>query len=79
MSLSRAVDTMDDMSWCPTPSCGYAFVKDSNELNCPLCHKAFCLDCRVDMHFGQLCKDYMKDKKVSENDDEIIRLLQNVV
>jgi len=30
MSLTRAVDTMEDMSWCPTPGCGYAFVKDFN-------------------------------------------------
>ena len=50
MSISSAVDGTDDLSWCPTPGCGYAFVKDQARFSCPLCYKDYCLDCRVDFH-----------------------------
>ncbi len=29
-SLSSAVDTEKDLSWCPTPDCKFAFILDQN-------------------------------------------------
>ena len=55
MSLSRGVDSAEDLSWCPTASCGYAFVKDSSTHNCLKCGHSYCLDCRVEMHQGISC------------------------
>jgi len=43
-TLDNFVDThADEMSWCPTADCGYAFVigdeEGDNEFHCPLCKK----------------------------------------
>jgi ariadne-1 len=55
MSISRAIDANDDLSWCPTPGCPYAFLKDESKFDCPICYKSYCLDCRVDFHIGKTC------------------------
>ena len=60
-SLNKAVSLQDDISWCPTPDCKYAFVfqpEDFDEavLDCPLCNKKYCLNCRVPYHDGLSCQ-----------------------
>jgi hypothetical protein len=77
--LSSVVDSADDMSWCPTANCGYAFVKVGPEHYCPLCGNSYCLDCRVEMHLGMTCIEYKADKVNKEDDSEIINILANVI
>lgn len=86
MSVTRAVDSADDMSWCPNPACGYAFVKDSNEHKCLKCLKHYCLDCRVDMHTGKTCDQFQRQYAQSQEaiikkkeDDEVLEVLKNVI
>ncbi len=79
MCISRAIDTADDMSWCPTPGCSYAFIKDQNELNCNLCHKRYCLDCRVDFHVGKTCLEFKVDRVNQQDDTDIVNMIKNVL
>jgi hypothetical protein len=77
MSLSKAVDGCDDMSWCPTPGCTYAFVKDQSRFDCPLCFKAYCLDCRVEFHKDKTCIEW-KAHQVNEKDEtELLEQFKN--
>jgi len=55
ISIARAIDSTGDMCWCPTPSCGYGFVKDDSNLKCPKCLLNYCLDCKKMMHLGVTC------------------------
>ena len=64
-ALSQAVDQQNDISWCPTADCKFAFVyeddgngQQSAELHCPLCKTHYCLNCRVAYHEGMSCKEY---------------------
>lgn len=79
MSIARAIDSADDMSWCPTPSCGYAFVKDGSELVCPKCNKNYCLDCRVDMHKGLTCIQFKADRVNRQDDSEVLNVIKKVI
>lgn len=72
-SLQKYVDThADEISCCPTADCKYAFERvegeDDDELNCPLCKKCYCLNCRVEMHKGMSCKEYKINTTRDEND-----------
>ena len=80
LSLSRAIDTMENGSWCPTPGCDFGFVKENqSEFFCPKCYFAYCLDCRVDMHYGLTCIQFKADKVNQANDDDVIRVLKDVI
>jgi IBR domain, a half RING-finger domain len=59
MSITRAIDSTGDMCWCPTPGCGYGFVKNDSNFNCPKCRINFCLDCKIKMHTGLTCKEFV--------------------
>ena len=76
MMLARGIDTMDDASWCPTPGCAYAFIKNSNKLDCPLCQKQYCLDCRTDWHHGMKCIEYKADQVNKQDDSEVIEMIR---
>ena len=79
MSITRAIDQSEDMSWCPTPGCGYAFVKTGAQLNCPQCRKNVCLDCRCDWHEGQTCEQYQATAKQRQEEVETKKYLKDVV
>lgn len=59
-TFSLAADAQKDISWCPTADCSFAFVfeEGDTELQCPTCKNHYCLDCRVQFHNGQTCKEY---------------------
>ena len=63
------------MSWCPTPSCGYAFVKTQSEIFCEKCLMGYCLDCRVEMHYGMTCTEFKVDKVNNSDDSEVINMI----
>ena len=70
-TLKNYVDIhAEEMSWCPTADCSYAFVydKETSVLNCPKCMKSYCLNCRVPEHKGQTCKEYQINMRVDQND-----------
>jgi len=60
----------DEVSCCPTADCPFAFVKedDQNQLQCPVCKKHYCLNCRVEWHKGMTCKEFEVSNKRDEND-----------
>lgn len=49
-----------DLMNCPTPKCSFVFAwsGDGPEFQCPLCHKQYCLTCRVDWHSGLTCEQF---------------------
>eukprot|EP01022_Parablepharisma_sp_SALTPOND_P030553 TRINITY_DN765_c0_g1_i1.p1 TRINITY_DN765_c0_g1~~TRINITY_DN765_c0_g1_i1.p1 ORF type:complete len:335 (+),score=32.50 TRINITY_DN765_c0_g1_i1:1689-2693(+) len=56
-----------DFSFCPTPDCQYIFVwekgVDSNDFECPVCNKRYCLNCRCNYHVGKTCAQYRAEAK----------------
>ncbi len=60
----------NEVSCCPTADCPFAFVKeeDQSQLQCPVCKKHYCLDCRVVWHKGMTCKEYQVSSNKDEND-----------
>ncbi|TNV85133.1 hypothetical protein FGO68_gene4724 [Halteria grandinella] len=75
-SFLQALIRQDDISWCPTANCDYAFVyvkgRDNKDFTCTKCHKNYCLDCRADFHKGISCQEY-KSIKGGEKEDEAFR------
>ncbi|CAD8095160.1 unnamed protein product [Paramecium sonneborni] len=58
----------EDYSWCPTPDCQYVFIAgDNSQLNCPVCKKSYCLQCKIEYHNGFSCKEYQDKKKMESN------------
>ena len=43
---------------------------DKNEfhLNCPLCKKSYCLQCKTEWHKDKTCEEYQLEKKDKDND-----------
>ena len=62
----------DEVSFCPTPGCSYMCFFDKNEfhLNCPLCKKSYCLQCKAEWHTDLTCQEYQFNKKHEENMSE---------
>ncbi len=79
MSLTSAVEKSNDLSWCPSATCGYAFVKVCNEHKCKKCEKSYCLDCRVEMHEFVTCIEFKAQRVNNLDDSDVISLLTNVI
>jgi len=60
----------NEVSCCPTADCPFAFIKedDQSQLQCPVCKKHYCLNCRVEWHKGMTCKEFEISNKKDEND-----------
>lgn len=57
----------DEYSCCPTADCQYIFIPNGiTQFNCPICHKHYCLLCRVESHFNLTCSEY---KEINSNLD----------
>ncbi|CAD8087024.1 unnamed protein product [Paramecium primaurelia] len=55
----------DEYSWCPTPDCKFVFVAGGNpQLDCPVCKKSYCLDCKIEYHNGFSCHEFKEKKKM---------------
>ncbi|GAV83684.1 IBR domain-containing protein, partial [Cephalotus follicularis] len=50
--------------YCPFEDCSAVLINDtekcSRECECPLCHRQFCLQCKVPWHSGVECEEYQK-------------------
>ena len=71
ISLNYLAQTnSDDITYCPTAGCSYMCFYDRNEyqLNCPLCKKSYCLQCKSEWHMGMTCQEFQSEKKGKEND-----------
>ena len=83
-ALNHAVDNQNDISWCPTADCQYAFVFNANDgedseeaqLHCPMCAKHYCLNCRVLFHEGMSCKEYQVDSREDANDLAFMKMVK---
>ncbi|CDW84022.1 ibr domain containing protein [Stylonychia lemnae] len=64
-NFSKIVDQQEDLSWCPTPDCGYAFFFEEGnyEHDCPKCGISYCLNCRVVFHKKLTCEKYQTQTK----------------
>lgn len=70
-AIKNAMELQQDISWCPNPHCDFAFFyeeKGDSIFKCPVCDLKFCLDCRVDYHRGQTCKEFQRSNKRDQND-----------
>ena len=58
--LSVAIDKNEDILWCPTPDCTFAFSVDPGvtQLLCTQCNKEYCIPCKSLTHHGQTCQEY---------------------
>jgi len=65
-----AENNSDEITFCPTAGCNYMCSYDKNEfhLNCPLCKKSYCLQCKTEWHKGMTCQEYQISKNKDEND-----------
>jgi hypothetical protein len=73
MSLNRLSETNpDEVSFCPTPGCSYICYYDKNafHLNCPLCKKSYCLQCKTEWHKDMTCQEYQKSMNMTEEDKQ---------
>lgn len=78
-SLAQAIDFMPDLSWCPTPDCNFAYVKDprSSAFYCPNCLKRYCTACSQQAHPGLTCDENKVNNEHTENDDKFLEHVQN--
>ncbi|KAL4439317.1 hypothetical protein ABPG74_016980 [Tetrahymena malaccensis] len=75
--LQNYIDSnQDEMSWCLTPNCGYAFILVSGQysLDCPKCMKSYCLNCKCEYHKNQTCQEYKISKNFTEDDQKLEQL-----
>ncbi|KAL4439318.1 hypothetical protein ABPG74_016981 [Tetrahymena malaccensis] len=75
--LQNYIDSnQDEISWCPTPNCEFAFILEDGQytLKCPLCKKSYCLSCKCDYHQGQTCQEYKISNNFSEDDKKLEQL-----
>jgi len=65
-----AENNSDEITFCPTAGCNYMCSYDKNEfhLNCPMCKKSYCLQCKTEWHKGMTCEEYQITKNKDEND-----------
>lgn len=57
LSVENAIAQMDDMGWCPLPTCGQlAHIEKENGLGkCTFCDFRFCLECKERYHPYKRC------------------------
>mmetsp|Transcript_10662 Transcript_10662/g.17919 ORF Transcript_10662/g.17919 Transcript_10662/m.17919 type:complete len:310 (-) Transcript_10662:395-1324(-) len=57
LSLDNAIAKMDDMGWCPLPSCAQIsdVDKSANQGKCTFCDFVYCLDCKERVHPFKRC------------------------
>ena len=57
LSVDNAIAQMDDMGWCPLPTCSQLahIEKDLNMGKCTFCDFRFCLDCNDSYHPFKRC------------------------
>lgn len=77
-TLNLAVDHQDDLSWCPTPDCTYAFVFEEGQtkFTCPSCSKDYCLSCRMPFHNNQTCAEYRVSNNFSKDDEKFMKFVK---
>ena len=65
-----AENNSDEITFCPTAGCNYMCSYDKNEfhLNCPMCKKSYCLQCKTEWHNDMTCQEYQRTKNKDEND-----------
>ena len=65
-----AENNSDEITFCPTAGCNYMCSYDKNEfhLNCPLCKKSYCLQCKTEWHKDMTCEEYQRSKNKDESD-----------
>ncbi|EZA58019.1 E3 ubiquitin-protein ligase RNF14 [Ooceraea biroi] len=65
LMLRVALDTMDDVIYCPRTFCQYPVIRDEND-SAPICYKCnycFCVYCRKAYHGNALCEIASDDFK----------------
>ena len=71
ISLNHLVENNpDEITFCPTAGCKYMCSYDKNEfhLECPMCQKSYCLQCKTEWHKDMTCQEYQRSVNKDEND-----------
>ena len=70
----------DEVTFCPTAGCNYMCFYDKNEfvLNCPLCKKSYCLQCKTEWHKDLTCEQYQQQKRENNKDENDIKFEEYV-
>jgi len=70
-SLSRVLEKMPNMRWCPRPGCGNAMIGHKNALmvvcSNDSCRFCFCFKCNEAWHSDATCAQYQSFKKDQAN------------
>ena len=69
-----AQNNSDEITFCPTAGCRYMCFYDEKgyHLNCPICKKEYCLQCKTGWHYNLTCEEYQKViKEKKENEDDV--------
>lgn len=77
-TLGNYIDShLDELTWCPTPDCKYAFIFDKNESQflCPKCSKEYCMNCRCDYHTNMTCAEYRKNSEFNADDEKFLNFV----
>lgn len=79
LSVDNAIAQMDDMGWCPLPTCSQIanIDKFSNSGRCTFCDFHFCLDCRERTHPFKRCIVHRLDIQESfQKNEDILAILK---
>ena len=65
-----AENNPEEITFCPTAGCKYMCSYDKNEfhLECPICKKSYCLQCKTEWHKNMTCQEYQRSVNKDEND-----------
>lgn len=79
-TLDAAIAQDDDMWWCPTADCNYAFnwniEEDGAEFECEKCKKIYCLECKVEWHKGMTCAENRVNNTHSKADEKFEKAMK---
>ena len=77
LSLDNAIAQMDDMGWCPLPTCNQIahIERDQNLGKCTFCDFTFCLDCKERIHPFKRCLVNRIDLMDDYLNNETIKLM----
>ncbi|CAD8178197.1 unnamed protein product [Paramecium octaurelia] len=67
--LKTYLSRQKEYSCCPTADCAYFFIAGDNpHFVCPVCDKAYCLECKIEYHNKHSCQEY-RDKLMTKSDE----------
>ena len=79
--FKQEVDMLNEaFSWCPSADCKYVYaiedLRGKPDFTCPMCTKAYCMNCKSEQHKKQTCKEYQISKDPNKAEVETLNFLK---